>query len=215
MKRLIFSIFLLSYSLVLFAQGGEDVQYPYQKRIKRYQSVWSKIIPSHTKIQYAGSMGFLSYGLGWGYGKKNRLETDLFLGFIPKYSTDKARMTMTLKQDYMPWDIKIGKSNFSFEPLSIGLYITTIFGRKYWLSNPGYYYPKGYYGFSTKIRFNIYLGQRFTYSFPSHKRKFRRSITLYYELNSSDLYIIQAVDNKHLNLKDYIKLSIGAKAQIF
>ena len=29
-------------------------------------------------------------------------ETDLFFGFIPKHDSHRAKMTMTLKQNYMP-----------------------------------------------------------------------------------------------------------------
>ena len=47
----------------------------------------------------------------------NQWETDILLGFIPKYSSKKAKVTMTLKQNYMPWSINIGKG-FSTEPLT-------------------------------------------------------------------------------------------------
>lgn len=217
MKLFIFSLFFLSLSIASAAQGGgeeEEYEYPYKKRIKRYESVWNKIIPSHTKIQYAGSMGFLSLGVGWDYGKKDQWETDIFLGFLPEYSTDKVKVTMTLRQNYMPWHINIGSKGFSFEPLSSGIYFTTIFGRKYWATNPDYY-PDGYYGFSTRFRINVYLGQRFTYALPSSKRFFARAMTLYYEVSSNDIYIYQAVKNSYLKPSDYLKLSVGIKAQIF
>ncbi|MDR0659488.1 MAG: hypothetical protein LBG19_01525 [Prevotellaceae bacterium] len=70
MGRLIFSMFLLSLPVVGMAQIMADEEgcyvYPYQKRVEKYQSFWNKIIPSHTKIQYAGSYGvsFFWYGLG-------------------------------------------------------------------------------------------------------------------------------------------------------
>lgn len=52
----------------------------------------------------------------------------LLLGFIPKYSSKKTKVTMTLKQNYMPWSINIGKG-FSTEPLACGLYLNTVFRR--------------------------------------------------------------------------------------
>lgn len=216
MRWLIFSVFFLSISITAVAQGGDESHVPsYQKRLEKYQSFWNKIIPSHTKIQYAGSMGFLSFGTGWDYGKKNRWETDIFLGFLPKYSTDKFKITMTLKQNYMPWNVNIGSKGFSFEPLSSGLYITTVFGRQFWSTEPDYY-PSGYYGFSTKIRINAYLGQRVTYTIPSNKRFFARSITFYYEVSASELRIRDAVrDSHYFKPTDYLKLSVGLKAQIF
>ena len=94
----------------------------YDNRVHRFRRNWERIIPTHSKIQYAGNMGLLSFGTGWDYGKRNQWETDVLLGFIPKYSSKKAKVTMTLKQNYMPWSINIGKG-FSTEPLACGLYV--------------------------------------------------------------------------------------------
>ena len=63
----------------------------YDRRVHRYRRHWEALIPTHTKIQFAGNMGLLSFGTGWDYGKRNQWETDLLLGFIPKYSSKKAR----------------------------------------------------------------------------------------------------------------------------
>ena len=38
------------------------------------------LIPTHTKIQFAGNMGLLSFGTGWDYGRRNQWETDVFFG---------------------------------------------------------------------------------------------------------------------------------------
>ena len=59
----------------------------YDKRVHRFRKNWERIIPTHSKIQFAGNMGLLSFGTGWDYGKHNQWETDLLLGFIPKYSS--------------------------------------------------------------------------------------------------------------------------------
>ena len=74
----------------------------YDKRIHRYRSAWEALIPTHTKIQFAGNMGLLSLGTGWDYGKRNQWETDIFLGVLPKYQSDCTRLTFTLKQSYIP-----------------------------------------------------------------------------------------------------------------
>ena len=115
----------------------------YDKRVHRYRCHWEKLIPTHTKIQFAGNMGLLSFGTGWDYGKKNQWETDIFLGFIPKYQSKRTKITMTLKQNYMPWSLELGKG-FSTEPLSCGLYFNTVFGDQFWVHEPDRY-PKGYY----------------------------------------------------------------------
>lgn len=45
---------------------------------------------------------------------------------------------MTLKQNYMPWSINIGKG-FSTEPFTCGLYMNTVFGDQFWVNEPDRY----------------------------------------------------------------------------
>lgn len=183
----------------------------YDKRSRRFRRNWERIIPTHAKTQFAGNMGLLSFGTGWDYGKRNQWETDLLFGFIPKYSSKKAKVTMTLKQNYMPWSIDLGKG-FSTEPLSCGLYLNTVFGDQFWTSEPERY-PEGYYGFSSKVRFHIYMGQRLTYDIDPQRRYLAKSVTFFYELSTCDLYMISAVTNSYLRPRDYLSLSFGLKFQ--
>ena len=184
----------------------------YDKRVHRYRCHWEKLIPTHTKIQFAGNMGLLSFGTGWDYGKKNQWETDIFLGFIPKYQSKRTKITMTLKQNYMPWSLELGKG-FSTEPLSCGLYFNTVFGDQFWVHEPDRY-PKGYYGFSSRIRSHIFLGQRLTYDIDPQRRYTAKSITVFYELSTCDGHLISAVTNRYLRPKDYLSLSFGIKLQL-
>lgn len=184
----------------------------YDKRVHRYRCHWEKLIPTHTKIQFAGNMGLLSFGTGWDYGKKNQWETDIFLGFIPKYQSKRTKITMTLKQNYMPWSLELGKG-FSTEPLSCGLYFNTVFGDQFWVHEPDRY-PKGYYGFSSRIRSHIFLGQRLTYDIDPQRRYTAKSITIFYELSTCDFHLISAVTNRYLRPKDYLSLSFGIKLQL-
>ncbi len=169
----------------------------------------TKLIPHYCKVQFAGSMGALSLGIGWSYGR-NRWETDFLLGLVPGNGDRDPMATFTLKQNYMPWKINIGE-NFIFEPLACGLYLNTLLDDDYWVSNPDKY-PKGYYTFSTKIRVNIFAGERLTFKLKENKN-YLKSITLFYELSSNDLYLINAINNSTLKPKDYLGLSFGAKFQ--
>lgn len=79
----------------------------YDQRIERYRRHWAALIPTQFIIQNAGNMGTLSAGIGWDYGKRNQWETDLLIGFIPKHQTDRLKITMTLKENYIPWSIAL------------------------------------------------------------------------------------------------------------
>ena len=167
----------------------------YDKRVHRYRKHWESLIPTHTKLQFAGNMGLLSLGTGWDYGKRNQWETDI------------------LKQNYMPWSISLGK-DFAVEPLACGMYFNTVFGGEFWTHEPDRY-PKGYYGFSSKVRIHAFLCQRLTYNIPPRWRLGARAITFYYEISTCDLYIVSAFLNKYLKPKDYLSLSFGLKTQLF
>ena len=93
----------------------------YDRRVHRYRRRWAALIPTHSKLQFA-------------------------FGFIPKYSSSKAKATFTVKQNYIPWSLQIKESRFSAEPLTCGIYLNTVFGEEFWVSEPDRY-PEGYYGF--------------------------------------------------------------------
>lgn len=199
--------------LLLLLSTSIAAQSKYEKRVDSYKSQWDKLVPRYTKIQYAGGMGLISIGTGWNYGKNKQWETDVLFGYLPRYSTKKSKITFTLKQNFIPWSKKLNK-NFSLEPLATGLYVNTIFDGEFWVNEPDKY-PNGYYSFSTKMRFNIYLGQRITFHIPSEKRFFTKSITAFYEISSNDLYIVSAFTNSYLKPTDYLRLSFGLKMQLF
>lgn len=217
-KELIGSCLFLLYSLplqsmtVVTAKKDTTNVYDYQSRLDKYQQQWNRLIPMHTVFQYAGGMGLISVGAGWNYGKNKQWETDVLLGYIPKYSSDNGKITMTLKQNYIPWRVPLN-NEWSLEPLECGLYFNTVFSDEFWTSEPNRY-PKGYYGFSTRIRTHVFLGQRLRWNIPDKHRHFAKSITAFYEISSCDLYIVSAFTN-HLNIDDYLRLSFGIKFQIF
>lgn len=166
---------------------------------------WERLRPKHANVQYAGGMGFLSFGTGWEYGKRNQWETDICVGFLPKAYADQFHLIFTLKQNYIPWSIQCNRW-LSVEPFACGLYFTTINGEDFWGKEPGRY-PNGYYNFSSKIRTSIYVGQRF--SFHTRNETWQR-ISLFYELGTNELYIISKATNKTLKMKDILRISFGA-----
>ena len=185
----------------------------YERRMKRYSSVWQSLQPSQFIMQNAGNMGLLSFGLGWNYGKRNQWETHLLFGWIPKYKGHSVRMTMTLKETYIPWNKRLGEE-WRLEPLTVGLYANTVFGKAFWRSQPSRYPDKYYQFLSTRVRLNVFLGQRITVIVPNNKRKFVKSMTAFYELSTCDLYIRCMFQDSSVKLKDIVGLSLGLKMQI-
>lgn len=158
-------------------------------------------------------MGLFSFGVGWDYGKHRQWETQLLFGFIPKYDSNSAKMTMTLKQNYIPWSVPMGHG-WAFEPLECGLYFNTVFGSDFWTKQPSKY-SSGYYPFSTRIRPNIFVGERFTVDVPENRRKFVKSVTFFYELSTNDIYFMRFYRNGSAGFWDVFGLSLGIKTQLF
>lgn len=209
MKRFIFNILILSLLYATGAQAQEQTRH--ERTVEHYKSSWDKLIPRYSKLQFAGSMGFLSAGIGWDYGRAKHWETDVLIGFVPAFKHDDTKITFTVKQNYMPWKINFSE-RFMFEPLACGLYINMIFSDNFWARAPIKYPNNKYYSFSTRIRTNVFLGERITFNLNPQKR-INQSITLFYELSTNDLYIISAVSNHYIKLKDILGLSFGVKVQ--
>lgn len=126
------------------------------------QSAFIKVFaPKYTKLQYAGGMGMFSLGMGWGYGK-NHWETELLSGFAPTPANRPTLFTVTLKQNYRPWEIIINKP-FTFDPLNTGIYINAILNDKKLFSFNPDRFPDGYYWHSERFRLNIFIGERLKY----------------------------------------------------
>lgn len=213
-KRIIFVAFLATSVLAVRAQEVDSiVSSRYDKRVHRYREAWQNIIPTHTKLHFFGGMGVVAAGFGWDYGKHNQWETDLFMGLIPRYSSSRAKLSFTVKQNYMPWSVSLGKG-FSLEPLSCGIYLNTVFGDEFWVEDPERY-PDGYYNIPTKLRTNAFIGQRWTWEVDPERRYRARAITFYYELCTSDFYLISAFGNSYLKPKDYLNVAFGIKLQLF
>lgn len=214
-NRFIISILCILSASTILADSiyvSQPEESKWDKRVLRYRKHWAALIPAQFIIQNAGNMGTLSAGIGWNYGKRTQWETNLLIGFIPKHQSTRAKMTMTLKENYLPWSISL-KHGWSIEPLQASIYLNTVFGHEFWKSQPGRY-PNKYYEFmSTKFRLNVAVGQRVTLQIPQEKRKGSKSISLFYEISSCDLYIRSKFIDRNVPWKDILGLSVGVKMQ--
>lgn len=178
----------------------------------RYTGI-NRILPTCNIMQFGGNMGLASIGLGWDYGSRGEWETDVLFGYIPKNEGDKSYATLTLKETYVPWSISLG-GGVAFEPLSAGIYFNSILSRDFWVRAPEKY-PYGYYGFSTKIRLNVFVGEGITFTLPQYGRGTNaESVTLFYEFGATDLYVISGVTNRYLKFWDIFGISFGLKVKL-
>lgn len=222
MKKSFFSIICLLVTIASHATNttakndsiieSNTIHTRYDFRTHRYRQRWETLIPTHTKIQFAGNMGLISAGIGWDHGKRGEWETDLLLGILPKYEGRRGYMTMTVKETYTPWSVRLS-DHWALEPLSTGMYINTIFGEEFWRKQPKKY-PKSYYGFQTKVHFNLFIGQRLTLRLHKAGESDSRALTLFYEVSTCDFFLISAITNRYMRPTDFLTLSFGMKIQM-
>ena len=216
MKAIILlSICLLNFSLAGFAgtsPGLTELDSRKSAKEEKIRSQWEKLLPKQNKLQFAGSMGMFSGSVGWYYGKKNQWETDLFLGFIPKMNRQDGHVTITLKETYTPWSLSLN-DDFSYEPLTTGIYINKIFGEYFWSKLPERY-PEGYYFWAVNTRFNVFLGQAITFKL-NKSPLLGKEVSFYYEFSTNDLYIISAIGNQTIRVWDIVGLSLGIRYRVF
>lgn len=180
----------------------------YERRLASREERWKRLIPNMFTLQYAGGIGMISAGCGWDYGRSVQWETHMLFGFIPRRYVYPAYWTFTLRESYVPWRIRFD-SRWSIRPLTVSLSVNSMLHGDFWTSEPDRY-PKGYYGFSSRVRFHLGFGQRVTFTIPEHRRIIGKEISLYYEISTCDLYVRQKVLNSKIPLKDIIIIGIGA-----
>jgi hypothetical protein len=231
MKRnlLFFSLCLAMGTMAVHADDSIGVQRDtahapsrYDLKVEKRRQHWAALIPTQFVIQNAGNMGLLSAGIGWDYAR-HHLETHLMFGIIPKHQSTRAKVTMTLKENFIPWSIALTepqlssgsllKHGWSFNPLTASLYVNTVFGHEFWSRQPQRY-PSRYYEFmSTEFRMNLALGQRLTWQIPDQRRRHSKSVSLFYEVSTCDIYIRSKIIDHGIPLKDLFGLSLGVKIQ--
>ncbi len=182
----------------------------FEKRREKYQRGWERLIPKYQIVQFAGSIGAVSVGTGWDYGKKGQWETDFLLGYLPRFSSNEGKVTLTLRENYIPWRVKLGGC-WSYRPFSVSLGMNTVLDDEFWVKEPERY-PAPYYKFSTRVRFLLFVGQRFAVDLGENH--WCKRISFYYEVGTCDLYLISAFSNKWLRPNDILSLSFGVKFQI-
>lgn len=206
---------LLIFNILLFCFLGYDSVFAdtlsrHAQLQEKYRSSWARLIPRYNKFQYAGEMGLFSLGCGWDYGRRKQWETDILLGYLPKFDGKEWHITFTLKENYIPWKIALWKSDWILEPFTASLYINKIFGNEFWSKEPDKY-PDRYYNVATNLRFNIAFGQRI--KFKGKPLGLSDHITFFYEICTNDLYLVSYFTNKYLGLTDIFSLSLGIKFQ--
>ncbi|PKV67092.1 hypothetical protein [Pontibacter ramchanderi] len=169
----------------------------------------STFSPYHAKVQYAGSIGFVSAGIGRSFFHE-KLETDLFVGYLPEQIGGDHIWTTALKATAVPFKtIPVG--SLDWQPLRTGLQLSYTFGEQYFIVEPREKYEKGYYGFPTALHLYLHLGGQVDFARVGELQRF----AVYYEVNTSAEYLISYIQNpKYLGLGKIFNLALGVRVKL-
>lgn len=160
------------------------------------------IIPHHAKLQYAGSIGFISVGAGYEFAKK-KLQGDVFYGYVPKGIGGINIQSITAKLTWIPVSRSF-KNDIKLDLLTAGLLVNYTFGRQYHLfSRTRYSFV--YYGFPTAAYLALFAGGGIT----------KNKLGLYYEFGVTDRDLISFANNpKAISFLEIINIGIGARVSL-
>ncbi|OGX86710.1 hypothetical protein [Hymenobacter glacialis] len=167
--------------------------------------------PAHLLLQTGGGLGQVAAGAGYALAK-NRLETDVLFGYVPRKYAGSTLSLASLKVMYSPFRLQVAPK-VQVLPLTVGAYASYTHG----IANDGVrgQYPKDYYWFSVDTRVGPLLGGRVTYLAPPLAATGQpRRVSAYYELGTNDLYIASFFGNLNggLGFGKILTLALGVKA---
>jgi hypothetical protein len=167
----------------------------------------SNVSPDFAVIQYAGSIGYLSGGVGYDIFQ-NRGRVSMHFGSVPK-SEGGPLNVIAGKIIGEPWTIALSERT-TFNPLDVGLMVSYHMGDNFKSNVPDLLAKRNYYWWHTSLR--VHLITETAISVKLEENRFFKKFTLYGELNSNDLYMVSYISNAStLKFYELIKLGVGLR----
>jgi hypothetical protein len=163
-----------------------------------YKHRW--FIPGQYKLQYAGSIGFMSVGFGYAIGKV--YQPALFFGYLSENfgGSKNSVVSISLKNSFY----------FTREPLFEyfrpygGMFINWGNTNNTFRRLPDYY-PKEYY-FQNKVHFAPFVGGELYFDIKS---SYFKGFGVYSELSAMDAYLLEAIRTKYVKPHMALSLAVG------
>jgi hypothetical protein len=183
---------------ILIILGGTSVSGQQRKH-------WTS--PDHLTLQFAGSIGYLSGGVGYNIFKGNA-RTSFHFGHVPK-SVGGPLNIFAGKLIFVPRSYKLSERT-TVNPFDAGIMVSYHLGDDFRSTWPEHRYPEHYYWWQTSFRLHLNLESSITLKLNEHTTF--KAITGYLELNTNDLYLVSIFQNhRALTVLDITKLGCGAR----
>lgn len=161
--------------------------------------------PDFASVQYAGSIGFISGGIG--YDLSRRTAVSIHYGYVPKNRGGELHI-VAAKLLVNTWSFRISE-RLQLDPLRVGAMVSYHLGSEFRSRWPSHRYPEGYYWWKTSLRAHLIAESSITLRLPASRF---HSVTGYVDFNTNELYLISYLKNPHsLSLHDIIKVGYGVR----
>ena len=170
-----------------------------------------KLIPTGAQGQFAGNIGMVSFGPNWNLYKK-KLHLEYSFGVVPENEFIKPIYSSALKLRFTPCKIDIDDKTHLY-PVSLGIGINYTFGERYSKYNNTSQYERGYYWWTTAMRFGSFYQIEISRSFDT---EFIKEAGLYFETSIWDLDLYNYSANENYKELSYMELlTLGAGFRIY
>ncbi len=163
-----------------------------------YRHRW--FIPGQYKLQYAGSIGFMS--IGFGFAISPTYQPALFIGYLSENfgGSKNSVVSISLKNSFYFTKEPVFKYFKPYGGLSINWGNTNnTFNRL-----PDYY-PKEYY-FQNKIHFAPFLGGELRFDI---NQRYFHGFGVYTEFSAFDAYLLEAIRTKYVKPHMALSMAVG------
>jgi hypothetical protein len=158
--------------------------------------------PDYIKTQYAGNIGFISFGAGY-YWWKQKAQSDFLYGYVPQFKGNATIHTFTIKNTFRLHEFNI-KNKYNLSP-TIGFTVSFEPGENSYLRIPDRI-PDGYY-VTNSIYGCVNLGLKSI--FTPKKEHFFSAVEPYFELNTLVDYLFYNIKAQQYWEDEIWSFSVG------
>lgn len=162
-------------------------------------------LPDYYKLQYAGGIGFLSAGIGYGFFNE-RIDISYFYGYVPEWFSKNDLHSVSLQLTGKPLHLNLNNKT-EYYPLNIGIFVHHTFGSEYFIALPDHY-PEDYYWWAPGRTGGLFIEGQFKYKFNDSRKMFSE-IGAYYRVVTRGIYLTSKFSNASIPLEDIFSLSLG------
>jgi hypothetical protein len=163
------------------------------------------LLPEFATLQYAGSIGYASAGVGYNV-LKSKARFSLHYGFVPPNQGGTLNVIST-KLFFKPAAFTIW-NRVRLNPFDVGIMASYHYGDNFETRWPEGLRKRNYYWWHPALRAHLAMESSVTYEFKKGHRF--TSATGYVEFNTNELYFISFVQNaRSVSLWDIVKLGTG------